>query len=346
MKFISPDIFLRKDSGEQTQLLDVRTPKEFEEGHIHSAVNLPLFTDEERAIIGTTYKQKGKRQAILEGLAFTGPRMADMVREASKLSGGKPLSLYCWRGGMRSGSVGWLLDTAGLDIQVIRGGYKALRKEMRKTISDTPWKIVLLGGRTGTGKTHLLHRLKEAGEQIIDLEHLAHHKGSAFGWIGESGQPSTAQFFNDLYYLLSKLDSSRPIWVEAESSNIGKVRIPEEFWKHMQKAPRIDIRIPDTIRIRHLVEDYGEYAIEDLIQAFTVIRKRLGGNSFKQAIEGLQRGDLDKAARLALYYYDKTYDYSREHSPNPALATFDYNVDWKTLDLAPLIHKAKNHFHG
>ncbi len=340
MKAISPATFLQTDAGEKSVLLDVRTPSEFEEGHLVHAVNLPLFDDQERAIIGTLYKQKGKQSAILEGLKITGPKMEPLVRQALHFANGNLISLYCWRGGMRSNSVGWLLQTAGLKVQVIEGGYKALRAEMTKFIQTTPWKIILLGGPTGSGKTHILHRLEKEGQQVIDLEGLAHHKGSAFGWIGEEEQPTNAQFLHELYTRLRPFDPRLPIWVEAESITIGKVRIPPVFWEHMLRAPRVDISVPNDTRLDQLVMDYGQFPKEHLIHAFSRIQKRLGGKAFKEATEAVLRGDLKKAAQLALWYYDKTYAYARQKANNPTLGSIQYKEGWSEIDLSPLIDLA------
>ena len=154
-------------------------------GHIPGAHNIPLFTNEERAIIGTLYVQVGKDPAVERGLELVGPKLADFVRQARELSAGKPLFLYCWRGGMRSGSMAWLFRTAGFKTFLLKGGYKAYRRSFIDLLDKYPWKIVVLGGPTGCGKTEILHRLQEKGQQVIDLEGLAHHKGSAFGALGE-----------------------------------------------------------------------------------------------------------------------------------------------------------------
>ncbi len=346
MKRITPESFLSEKKRGKTVLFDVRTPKEFAEGHILSAINLPLFTDEERAIIGTTYKQRGKQAAVLQGLGFSGPRMETLVRLALRHSQGKAVHIYCWRGGMRSSSVGWLLAQAGMETHVITGGYKAIRKSMQRYIESIAWKFILLGGRTGSGKTHILHRLRKEGEQVIDLEGLANHKGSAFGWIGESKQPTSAHYFNMLYEALSTMDHRRPVWLEAESSNIGKVRIPEVFWAKMSEAPRIDIRVPDKTRLEHLVEDYGAYPPEDLVKAFESIQKRLGGMDYRQALEYLRQGALTEAAAIALRYYDKTYEFSKNRASNPSLGTFSYEEGWKTLDISKLIQQVHTHYYG
>ncbi len=344
MKRITPESFLSEKKRGKAVLFDVRTPKEFAEGHIVSAINLPLFTDEERAIIGTTYKRRGKQAAVLQGLGFSGPRMETLVRQALRHVQGEAAYIYCWRGGMRSSSVGWLLAQAGMETNVITGGYKAIRKSMHRYIESNDWKFVLLGGRTGSGKTHILHRLRKAGEQVIDLEGLANHKGSAFGWIGESKQPTTAHFFNMLYEELSTMDLKLPIWIEAESSNIGKVNIPDVFWAKMSEAPRIDICVPDKIRLEHLVEDYGTYSLEDLAKAFETIKKRLGGKDFNQALEYLRQGALSEAAAIALRYYDKTYEYSKNRASNLSLGTINFEEGWKTLDISKLIIQVYKHY--
>ena len=162
-------------------LLDVRSPGEYESGHIAGAVNFPLFTDQERAAVGTLYKEKGPDQAILLGLEFVGPKMAEFVREAHRINPRKkPMRMYCFRGGQRSHSMAWLLEGSGFPVTLLKGGYKAYRREAIRSFRE-PQKVMVLSGCTGCGKTRILQALKERGRQILDLEELSLHKGSAFG---------------------------------------------------------------------------------------------------------------------------------------------------------------------
>ena len=181
--------------SQNVPLLDVRSPAEFEQGHIPGAINVALFTNEERARVGTIYKTQGKDEAVLEGLRIVGPKMASIVEQALELAPERKLKVHCWRGGMRSGSVGWLLRQAGFSVEVLNGGYKAYRQKVLQELAN-PFNFVVVGGPTGSGKTHVLKALQNSGEQVIDLEGLAHHRGSAFGHMGLEEQPSSEYFEN------------------------------------------------------------------------------------------------------------------------------------------------------
>lgn len=291
-------------------LLDVRTPAEFAKGHIPGAVNLPLFSDAERVVIGTLYVQQGRQHAVDEGIRILGPRLWDYVSEARSIASGKPLSLYCWRGGMRSGFAAWLLGMGGMEVSKLKGGYKAFRRHGESLISDTPWPFVVLGGATGCGKTPILHELQHLGEQVLDLEALAHHKGSVFGAIGQPPQPTTEQFINLLYHKLAMLDPTRRIWLESESKLIGRVFIPDTLWEAICRAPMARLDIPLEVRAEHIVAEYGTAPISELMAPFERIAKRLGTEQKQRAQEALLSGDLRTAVSIALVYYDKAYNRS------------------------------------
>ena len=192
-------------------LLDVRTPAEFAQGHVPGAQNLPLFSDEERAEVGTLYKQVNPERAFLRGLDLAGAKMSWYVREAMRLAPNRKVAVHCWRGGQRSGSLATLLSFAGFDVQVVQGGYKAYRTHVLEQFALRKSKFVVLGGKTGSGKTEILKQLASLGEQVIDLEALANHKGSAFGALGEEPQPRVEQFENNLFAILKKMDHQRRI---------------------------------------------------------------------------------------------------------------------------------------
>ncbi len=288
-------------------LFDVRTPSEFAKGHIPGAINLPLFSDEERAVVGTIYKRQSPRHALLKGLEFAGNKMAWYVREAIAKAGSNKIVVHCWRGGQRSGSLSWLLEFAGFDVQVLTGGYKAYRSHLHQAFSERRLRMIVLGGPTGSGKTKLLTALAEAGEQIIDLEHIAHHKGSSFGALGEAPQPTVEQFENDLYEVFHKIDPNKRVWVENENRAIGRVFMPEGFWEHFRQSPLIDLDIPFDARLEYLVGVYGSFPSNLLQEAFLRLEKRLGGQHCKAAVGALQEGDVSTAAAIALRYYDKSY---------------------------------------
>ena len=306
-------------------LLDVRSPGEYAQGHIPGAVSFPLFSDEERAQVGTFYKQKGKEAAVELGLEFVGPKMADFVRRARKLAPDRRLALHCWRGGQRSGSMAWLLRQAGFEVATLEGGYKTYRRQVLEQLQDTPLRLLVVGGRTGSGKTKILHALRDLGEQIIDLESLARHKGSAFGFIGEAPQPTVEQFENDLYGAVSRLEPARRVWIENESRSIGRVFIPDGFWALMKASPLLNIEIPGEERIRNLLADYTSTDKSDLTAAFLKIDRKLGGQHLKAALEALENGDFASAARIALVYYDKTYQYCLDTNPSPEIRQIKFD---------------------
>jgi tRNA 2-selenouridine synthase len=293
-------------------LLDARTPAEFEEAHIPGAHNLPLFNNEERAEIGTLYKQVDPRTALLRGLELVGPKMRQLVEQSDAICKEGRVMLHCWRGGQRSGSLGWLLELSGYEVQIIKGGYKAYRRFVQQQLDDLAITIHIVGGPTGTGKTEVLHELARQGEQVIDLEGLANHKGSSFGALGESPQPSVTHFENMLYQKLTQLDLSRRVWLEDESRMIGHVCLPEGLWQQMANAPihRLDVSL--DARLDRLVAMYAQHGQEDLKAAFERIGKRLGGQRLKKAIHALETGNYKEAARLALAYYDKAYHHHTE----------------------------------
>jgi len=310
-----PDEFL--EQSRKGVVIDVRTPAEYEAGHIPGALNIPLFTNEERAIVGTLYVQVGKDPAVERGLELVGPKLADFVRQARELSQGKPLFLYCWRGGMRSGSMAWLFRTAGFKTFLLKGGYKAYRRSFIELLDKYPWKIVVLGGPTGCGKTEILHRLQEKGQQVIDLEGLAHHKGSAFGALGEPEQPTTEHFMNLLHDRIRRLNPEQPVWCEGESLSIGRIFIPAEFHAMMLSGAFVKLDLPNEDRVQHILKDYGNFSAEELIGSFQKIEKRLGNKATNLAIEHIRNGELAEAVAIALRYYDKGYAASmQKHWPN------------------------------
>ncbi len=296
------------ERARQLPVLDARAPKEFAIGHIPGAVSFPIFSDEERARVGTAYKQQGHDPAVLIGLDLFGPKMSGFVREAENLTPTKELLVHCWRGGMRSGAMSWLLDFAGFTVYLLQGGYKAYRHHMQEAIAqERPY--LLVSGNTGSGKTDLLPYLRQYGEQVIDLEGLASHKGSAFGSIGMAPQPSTEHFENLLGMALLQLDAQRPVWLEDESSSIGRVQMPKTLFDRMQEAPTIVLDVPKPLRIQKLAEEYCQTDPALLEAAILRISKRLGGLATKEALEAIAQGDMPKMVDIALSYYDKAYTY-------------------------------------
>ena len=321
MPALSPEAFLAFAKSAPT--LDVRSPAEFAAGHMPGAVSMPLFSNEERGIVGTAYQQLGHLPAYQIGLEIVGPKMAGFVKQATELAGeGNPIGLYCWRGGMRSGSVGWLLSQGGFIINTLRGGYKAYRTYVQSHL-EKAWPLVVLGGPTGSGKTDVLKAMAAKGTQVIDLEGLANHKGSAFGGIGQAAQPRIEMFENELVARLLAFDTIQPIWVEDESQSIGHVFIYGPFFEQMRRAPFFRLNTAFEVRVERLVTEYAGLPDEELVNAIGKIAKRMGPQHAKVALECLKQGNYADVARIALAYYDKAY----AHNLRPSLSDFQLDTN-------------------
>lgn len=297
-------------------LLDVRSPGEYAQGHIPGSLSLPLFSNEERAEVGTCYKQQGRDRAVELGLAITGPKLAQFVSRAKALAPDRTLRIHCWRGGMRSGSMAWLMETAGFKVSLLDRGYKGFRQWVRTTLAISK-PVLTLGGMTGTGKTAVLHALATEGEQILDLEQLANHRGSSYGNLGLPPQPTTEQFENLIALEWATLKNDRPTWIEAESRMVGSCRVPDELFLQMMAAPVFQIERSRSERVEYLVEIYGAANSDDLITATERLKKRLGGERTQVAIQSIQQGDLATAIEVVLNYYDKTYHYDLQRRNVP-----------------------------
>ncbi|MFZ0406970.1 MAG: tRNA 2-selenouridine(34) synthase MnmH [Cyanobium sp.] len=304
-----PTLSITEFLAREGPILDVRSPAEFAQGHIPGAISLPLFDDAERAEIGTLYQQHGRQAAVTRGLALVGPRMADLaIALQGTPAGTAPLRLHCWRGGMRSASVAWLARQLDLPVLLLEGGYKAYRRWVLD-LFERAWPLRLLGGRTGCGKTELLLALQGLGVAMVDLEGLAHHRGSSFGALGLPPQPSSEHYENRLAAALSRLDGARAIWLEAESSQVGRCRIPAGLWRQMRAAPVLEVQRPIEQRVDHLVAIYGIQNPQALAEATRRIGKRLGPQRLAIALEAIDQGDWATACRQMLDYYDRCYDH-------------------------------------
>lgn len=323
-------------------VLDVRSPAEYKHAHIPGAVSLPLFSDEERKVVGTLYKQRSRQEAIKQGLEYFGPKMRVMVEEAEALlaarngvthgngnsQNSKTVLVHCWRGGMRSGAVAWLLDLYGFTVFTLAGGYKKFRNHVL-SVFEKPYPFRIVGGYTGSGKTYLMSELKKRGKVMIDLEGLACHKGSAFGALGQPPQPSQEMFENLLAVELEKAvaalqartysDDTEPIWLEDESMRIGLVNIPIAMWNQMREASVLFLDIPFDKRLDFLVTEYGALDTESMVNAIFRISKRLGGLEAKTAINHLLEGNKRESFKVLLHYYDKHYLKGLNNRPNTAM---------------------------
>ncbi len=298
--------------AEKHPIIDVRAPSEFCQGHIPGASNIPLFSDEERKVVGTAYKQINKEAAMHKGLDFAGKKLVTLAKQGEKSAGkNKTLLVHCWRGGMRSKSMVWLFETMGITCYLLEGGYKTYRSFLLSQFEQSR-KMTILGGRTGSGKTDILNHLEQMGEQVVDLEGLAHHKGSAFGALGEFPQPTTEQFENNLYRVVSRLNPKRLTWIEDESRNVGRCVIPGPFYQQMKECRIVFLDVSRELRAGHLVNHYAGYKPEELKECILKISKRLGGDRTREALESVESSDFYQTAMITLHYYDKTYMFSLE----------------------------------
>jgi len=300
--------FLKFD---RKSIIDVRAPLEFTKGHLPGARSLPLFDDGERHEIGLCFAKRGQEAAVRLGLELIGPKLGGLVDRAREYAPSGEIGVYCWRGGMRSASMAWLIETAGLKVIRLSGGYKSYRAALH-AFFERPLPLMVLSGPTGTDKTGILASLAARGEQMIDLEAIARHKGSSFGSIGQGLQPENEQFQNEVFEAFLKLEEQRLIWIEDESHSIGKVRLPDGLYAAMQQAPWIWVDRPFEQRVELLVGSYGNEAKDELKMGIERIRRRLGGMECDRALEYLESGQLAECAALLLRYYDKAYRFSTE----------------------------------
>lgn len=287
-------------------VIDVRTPAEFLKGHIPGAINIPLFSNEERAVIGTLYKQQGQLAAVMKGLEMVGPRLTAYVSDVTAVAPGRKVLMHCWRGGMRSGSFAQLLRACGFEVSTLKGGYKAFRTYVISQFSR-PVQVHALGGLTGSGKTEILYELVKEGQQVIDLEGLAAHLGSAFGSLGRLVQPTQENFENLLGLEFSRLNAELPVWLEDECINIGSVCLPQALWVQLKAALLFQVILPDELRKEHIMRQYGDLDRDFLKERFLRIEKRLGSELTLKAVTAVEEGRIFDALEIALAYYDKSY---------------------------------------
>ncbi len=303
---IDLDIFLTQRFS--SLVIDVRSPAEFTYAHVPGAVNLPLFNDEERAVVGTAYKQQSREKAIKIGLDFFGPKMRAMVEQVEKWNKDKTkkVVVHCWRGGMRSSGVAWLLDLYGFEVYQLVGGYKTYRNWIVNTF-EKEFQLKILGGFTGSGKTYILQELAQKNVQMVDLEALACHKGSALGGINMPEQPSQEMFENLLAEDLNTKNLKEIIFLEDESNRIGNRTIPLPLWKNMKKSDLFYMHIDAEKRLEFLVDEYGSLPKDKLLESVMRITKRLGGLETQLAITALQESNFKACFEILLKYYDKYY---------------------------------------
>ena len=299
-------------------VIDVRSPGEFQRGHIPGAFSVPLFDDAERAEVGLIYKRSGRKNAMERGFELAVSKIDLLFREIEKIVSNSRFVVHCWRGGMRSRGVAWLCADCGLDPVLLRGGYQAFRRYAHDCFQQRR-EVILLAGPTGAGKTRLLQSLRDVGEQVIDLEALACHHGSVFGAIPGKRQPTVEQFENDLFLLWHALDPGKPVWIEGESQVIGEVVLPQAFWEQMSQARMIYVDAQREARIGFLIDQYGDMPPSELASATQRLKKRLGGTRLKSALEAIERSDWWTLCGILLEYYDKSYDKALQKRPHGRL---------------------------
>lgn len=340
-----PDsISLREFFDSRGPSFDVRSPGEFLQGHIPGTINLPLMNNEERALVGTAYKQHGQEFAIELGLELLGPQLLDLFKKAKrhinleKTVQDDFVKVLCWRGGMRSGFVARLLESFGYKTATLKGGYKTFRRWALKIFDsfdaqDFP-KFYVLGGLTGSGKTAILQLLRDRGEQVIDLEGLACHRGSSFGMLGMPQQPSTEHFHNQIALLWNTFDLTRPIWIEDESRTIGHCHLPDPLYRQIISSPLFIMQRPVEERLDNLLVDYGQVPRERLMESTLKISKRLGGQRVIEIMTLLKDGEMKEAFRLILAYYDAAYEHGLARRNQSKIILVDAGLstsEWASL---------------
>lgn len=313
-------------------LIDVRSPSEFIQGHIPKAINIPLFSNDERAIVGTTYKKQSKEQAIEVGYGFVEPKLDDFLKKSAEIcTTKKGIIIQCWRGGMRSQAFARHLSENGFtDVYVIEGGYKQFRRKVLDEF-ESEYELIILGGYTGSGKTEILSEISKLNHQVIDLEGIAHHKGSTFGGIGNQEQTSTEQFENDLFWKWKDLDKNKTIWIEDESRRIGNVLLPQGLYDQLRIQKVIFIDIPREKRAQHLTTEYSKIDTGLLKDAVNRISKRLGSENTLLALQQLDNNDLMSVALTTLRYYDKRYEKGLMQRASNSVQRINLeSIDYKT----------------
>jgi len=320
------------------EVIDVRSPSEFAEDHVPGAVNLPVLDDGERARVGTLYTQESRFRARRMGAALVARNAARHLEGylADKPAGYRPL-LYCWRGGQRSGAFALILGQIGWQVGLIAGGWRSYRRLVATALYDSPFPapLLVLDGNTGTAKTAILHDVAARGGQAIDLEGLARHRGSIFGQVTDSAQPSQKAFESALAMAMARLDPARPVLVEAESNRIGALRLPPSLWQAMRDAPRLEISAPLEARARWLTSAYA-----DLTLAPQVLQGRIGELAPFHARARIaawqamaETGAFEPlAAGLMAHHYDPRYERARVQGRAAGATTAI--VEATTLDAA------------
>lgn len=316
-------------------IIDARTPLEFADDHLPGAINVPILTNAERVEIGTLYKQQGPQLARQRGLELTCHRFPSIVATIAEAAAGRPVLVYCWRGGLRSESIALLLEMSGLPVVKLQGGYKSFRLIVSSFFEavSLPVQLVVLHGMTGSGKTEFLNQLPASDWTVIDLEGLARHRGSAFGSLGLGEQPPQKRFETLLWDAFRKAPLDRPIVVEGESKRIGRVTLPGNLHEVMASSTKIWCEVSVATRVKRLA---AEYARQDyrgpMAEALERIKKKLGGEQYEELKQKLEAWNVEGLAQgLIEQYYDKLYYRVRKWEPEGTINLEEYTVAAREL---------------
>lgn len=311
-------------------IIDVRTPLEFAEDHLPSAYNVPILSNSERVEVGTLYKQQGAQIAKEHGLRLTCHRFPAIVATIAKLAAGKPLLIYCWRGGMRSEAVITLLEGCGHQALKLAGGYKSFRAFINGYFEDfrPPAPLMVLHGMTGSGKTEFLQQLNIKGWNTVDLEGLAHHRGSAFGSLGLGKQPTQKRFETTLWQAFEKCRSDKPILLEGESRRIGWLLLPGNLYNVMDSSCKIWTDVSVATRVERLAAEYAKQEFRPQMEnALERIRKKVDGNFYPLLQQALKTWDVTGLAKgLIEHYYDRLYYKVKKWEPALSINLEDYDI--------------------
>jgi tRNA 2-selenouridine synthase len=299
----------------QLPLLDARSEGEYDWGHIPGAISFPILNNEERKLVGTCYKKEGHDAAVLLGYKLTGHKFHLYIQRAWKEIPKGPIVVQCWRGGLRSRILGELLATAGYQVFQLKGGYKSYRNAVLDYLNQS-FQFKVLTGFTGSGKSERLEEMEKEGKQVLHLERLANHRGSAFGALGLGEQPSQELFENHLFETLFRFDPKEPIWTEDESRKIGKLVLPLGLFESIRQGEFTFMNVPFEERVRNIMRIYGQFDPELLIAATLKLRKRMGDLENKRAVDFLVQTETENWAIALLMHYDKQYKYSLSLRPN------------------------------
>ena len=317
-------------------VVDVRTPLEYLEDHIPGAMNVPLLSNEERVAIGTLYKRSGPQGARVKGLELTAPRFPGIVAHIAEAASGRPILVYCWRGGLRSKTVASLLHLTGFQVSQLDGGYKSYRS--RITAFFAPFvpagPLVVLHGLTGIGKTAFLHTLDRHRFTVVDLEGLARHRGSAFGALGLQQDVSQKGFESLLWNELRTSPPGRPIILEGESRRIGKIFLPGNLYDAMREGIKVWCEAPLETRVGRLIQEYGREDYRDgMAEALQRIRKRLGGDKYVEIRDSLDKWDLRAfMSELLVSYYDRVYYKTRDWREDRVIPLENFHAAARELE--------------